>query len=55
MITGVLKESITLGGINYKKGDTITIAKNLGLENYLEKKLEFKKGEKDDGNIKTNR
>lgn len=43
MITGKLKEKVTIDGIDYPAGSEITIPKQLGLESYFE---DFKKDEK---------
>jgi hypothetical protein len=54
MITGILKEPITVDGITYKKGETVTVARNTGLDKYFET---VKKNEevKDYGTIKADR
>jgi hypothetical protein len=54
MVTGVLKEPITVDGITYKKGDTVTVNKNTGLQKYFESDNKFKEV-KEDGNIKADR
>ena len=55
MIKGKVKTEFTLYGKTHKVGEYVEIAKNLGLEDYLEKS-EFKKvEEKEHGNYKTDR
>ena len=54
MITGILKEPIIVDGITYKKGETVTVAKNTGLDKYFETKKNYEEV-KEHGTVKTDR
>lgn len=43
MISGVLKKDVTLNGITYKAGETISIPVQYGLDEYFEQPINEKK------------
>lgn len=52
MISGVLKKDVTLNGITYKVGETISVPVQYGLDDYFEQPMAEKKSNEKWRNIK---